>query len=145
MADISQNRVFETLDDILRFIAENPNGFETHLEFYKALFSKMHSKALGMDATSIPSNQEITETMPYLDKLKEDRYITEPSPTHFVLTVKGQVFYYGKKPFWLKGRPYAYENFKRGLSTFWNIFKIIAVVLNALAIIYLTYIQATKN
>jgi hypothetical protein len=74
-----------------------------------------------------------------LDKLLRDNLIVKTGTAFvYVPTVEGRVFLYSPPRLWNK-RPFKYRSFKDDLTMVWQIVKVIAVSLNALALLYVAY------
>ncbi len=117
----------DVLDRTLNFIYsfDQLPTFET---IYKSVFGNAHGEILL-------KLQDIA-----IDELIEKGYIISLADRNFKVTFKGIKFLKSPRIFY-KYRPYKYSVFVEKTSLLWKIVSIIAVVLNSLAIIYLTALQ----
>lgn len=125
-----------------------------HLKDY-SLFSEVHS--------SFNSVHEISsrDLLILINKLEKDGYIIRKPSTRvttnlntkeqnesqailFFISFEGVVFL-ESAPFIWKHRPYKWKEMKEIANTIWTVLKIIMIALNAVAIIYLTYLQTQKS
>jgi hypothetical protein len=99
---------------------------------------------IGLEGKGVPSYEKVNidMTIRYL----EDRRIIYHSPKDqkYYITVEGVVFYEKPNRTFID-RPFAYERWTNRLNASWKVIKILAAGINALAIIYLTYLQIRSN
>jgi hypothetical protein len=84
-------------------------------------------------------------------KLEKDGYVYSSSSessgntsVRFFISFDGLLALENTPKLW-KNRPYRYNKFKQSLNTFWTVTKIIAVIINALAILVFTWLTYIKQ
>ncbi len=117
---------------------------------------EIHDKSLK------PTGREIIDTLVVLNKLAKDgnviieehKQITRDAITEeiksskpidsYFISFEGVLFF--EQSWWIwKNRPYTWKHIKGIISTIWTIAKIVIIVLNALAILYLMWLTVDKG
>jgi len=126
------------LDIVLRHIYYQKNG----VEYAQVIVQYLQD--IGLSGEGVPNHEKANFDM--IIRYLEDRRIIYHSPKDqkYYITVEGLVFYERPtKAF--KDKPFAYERWLNGLNASWRVIKVLAATINALAIIYLTYLQIRSN
>jgi len=133
-----------TLDLLLNYLNENREV--VFVDKIKSGFDKIHTT-------------ELLDLISMLDKLTKDGYVSK-KPIMKTISKAGEIINRERKayyiisfegilaleeaPFNFNKKPYKWNQIKNNANTIWTVLKIIMIALNAVAIIILTYLQATK-
>lgn len=136
-------RINWELDTALQFFYPG-RAYGTKAILMQALWDYRVNKSNGhFKHAVIPENQMIFQAT-ILRKLIHEKYLFELNDHNYILLIEGSIFF--ESPPWIyKFRPYAYEKFKKNIEVAWSVLKVIAIILNALAILYIGWIAASNH
>jgi hypothetical protein len=137
------NRIFWHLDKTLEFFATSKK-FETEKEMLASIFDFKVQKLSRGKRRHTAGDPELVFERIIIRKLLERKLLIQLNETHYEMLVEGMIFI--QSPPWpYLHRPFTYERFKERLSIAWNVVKVVALVLNALAILYIGWLQVKKG
>ena|SRR5215831_7085932 len=132
------------LDVTLKFFVVNGKEFDSLDEMHAAIYNYRTTRLITTSGSGPVTVAGKMFQVMMIRKLVEEKLISQSGPANYAVTIEGRIFH-SSPIWWYKRRPFAYEHFKKNLQTVWNIVKIVALVLNALAILYIGYMAAVKN
>lgn len=108
--------------------------------------SKLNIDNKPVSIVELPQTEklDIPEVESALEKLISIGYVGLTTENGYYMKFDGWIALEGT-PFLFRNKPFKYISFKENLITIWKIVKIIGIILNATAIIYIGILSLKKN
>lgn len=140
------------LDTSIKFFSTNET---THTSFHELvedlnsaytvkLFEKINEKGVFSTGKYIPNNDDLVFFQSVIEKLLKEEYIKQFGAYDYILTIDGMAFLTSADSSILRSQPFKYQRAKDNKLKLWNKVVTCAAVVEALIIIYLTWLQ-TKS
>lgn len=132
------------LDLLLHFMYDNRKYM--YMEQIHKEFSKIHKMSkidILVLLNKLVKDGYVTEEVQKLTTEKRGILTSTDEINAYFISFEG-VLFIEASPFIFQNRPYKWNEIRTTAKTIWTVLKIIMIALNALAIIVLTYLQATK-